>query len=318
MVTRNRRLPAWVAAAIVFAAAIATPTAVSPVGRRAVDPANHPSGPQPSWMACYRLGARIRPVAFLAGEYKIGEAHVTARTESGSGQGYSLLIGSDPAVSPRRMNHWGFVSERETQGSVEVFGVMTATDKQAIEELRAEARKPSRGRQMFKVFHATVGGDHSTSSVQGVALSDRLTFRDLGAVIAQLPHASGATAAPLREGTEPGFLFAMASLMRDNVDAVHGTGQPAGGGRRRFVFANKLYTLTTRSSRVVKRTVIEGREFHGVIDTEFEVRTAPGRDGERFRVVYGTDGGLREVPVYIEYRPHWWFQLEMVLVDPAR
>ena len=318
MVTRNRRLPAWGAAALAFAAAVATPMAVSPVERRAVDPANHPSGLQPSWMACYRIGARIRPVAFLAGEYKIGEAHVTARTAPGSGQGYSLLIGSDPAFSPRGINHWGYVSELETQGSVQVFGVMTATDKQSIEELKTATRKPSRGQQMFKVFHATVGGDHATSSVQGVALSDRLTFRDLDAVIAQLPHASGATAAPLREGTEPGFLFAMASLMRDNVEAVHRTGQPANDARRPFVFANKLYTVVTRSSRVVKRTVIEGREFRDVIDTEFEVRTAPTRDGESFHVVYGTDGALREVPVYIQYRPNWWFQLEMVLVDPVR
>ena len=171
---------------------------------------------------------------------------------------------------------------------------------------------------MFKVFHATVGGDRATSSVQGVALSDRLTFRDLDAVIAQLPRARGATAAPLREGTEPGFLFAMASLMRDNVDAAHRTAQPPTAGRRSFVFANKLYTIVTRSSRVVKRTVIDGREFRDVIDTEFEVRTAPTRSGESFRVVYGTNGSLREVPIYIEYRPHWWFELAMVLIDPVR
>jgi hypothetical protein len=318
MVTRNRRRPACAAAVLAFAAGVATPLAVSSVERRAVDPANHPSGLGPSWMACYRLGARIRPVAFLAGEYRIGEAHLTARTEHGSGEGYSLLIGSDPAFSPRGINQWGFVSELETQGSVQVFGVMTATDKQSIEELRTATRKPSRGKQMFKVFHATVGGDHATSSVQGLALSDRLTFRDLDAVIAQIPHAGGVTEAPLREGTEPGFLFAMASLMRDNVDAVHRTGQPAGAGRRPFVFANKLYSVVTRSSRVVRRTTIEGREFQDVIDTAFEVRTAPNRSGESFRVVYGTDGALREVPVYIEYRPHWWFELAMVLVAPVR
>lgn len=201
---------------------------------------------------------------------------------------------------------------------MQVFGVMTATDKRSIQELRTATKKPSRGRQMFNVFHATVGGDRATSSVQGVALSDRLTFRDLDAVIAQLPHARGAAAAPLGEGTEPGFLFAMASLIRGNVDAVRRTGQPAIDGRRPFVFANKVYSVVTRSSRVVKRTVIEGREFHDVVDTEFEVRTAPKGSGESFRVVYGTDGALREVPVYVEYRPHWWFELAMVLVDPVR
>ena len=317
MVTRNRRLPTWGAAVLAFAAAVAMPMAVSPE-RRAVDPANHPSGLQPSWTACYKLGARIRPVAFLAGEYKIGEAQLTARTEHASGQGYSLLIGSDPAFSPRGINRWGYVTELETQGTVQVFGVMTATDKRSIEDLRTATRKPSRGRQMFKVVHATVRGDRATSSVQGIALSDRLTFRDLDAVIAQLPRARGAAAAPLGEGTEPGFLFAMASLMRDNVDAVRRTGQPAVDGRRPFIFANEVYSIATRSSRVVKRTVIDGREFHDVIDTEFELCTAPTRCGESFRVVYGTDGALREVPVYIEYRPYWWIDLAMVLVDPTR
>jgi hypothetical protein len=318
MVTRNRRLLACGAAVLALAARVATPLAGSSVERLATDPANHPSGLRPSWMACYRLGARIRPVAFLGGEYKIGEAHLTARTEHGGGQGYALLIGSDPAFSPRGINQWGFVSELETQGSVRVFGVMTATDKRSIEELRTATQKPSRGRQMFKVFHATIGGDHATSSVQGLALSDRFTFRDLDAVIAQLPPVRGATEAPLREGTEPGFLFAMGSLMRDNVDAVRRTGRPASDGRRPFVFANGLYSVVTRSSRVVGRMTIEGREFHDVIDTEFEVRTAPNRRGESFRVIYGTDGALREVPVYIEYRPHWWFELAMVLVDPVR
>ena len=318
MVTSNRRLLACGAAVLACAAGVATPLAVSSGERHAVDPANHPLGLRPSWMACYRLGARIRPVAFLAGEYTIGEAHLTARTDHGSGQGYSLLVGSDPAVSPRGINQWGFFSELETQGLVQVFGVMTATDKRSIEQLRTASQKPSRGRQMFKVFHATVGGDHATSSVQGLALSDRLTFRDLDAVIAQIPQARNATEAPLLEGTEPGFLFAMASLMRDNVDAVHRTGQPAADGRRPFVFANKLYSVVTRSSRAVSRVTIEGREFHDVIDTRFEVRTAPTGRGESFRVVYGTDGALREVPVYVEYRPHWWFELAMVLVDPVR
>jgi hypothetical protein len=68
----------------------------------------------------------------------------------------------------------------------------------------------------------------------------------------------------------------------------------------------------------VKRTVIDGREFHDVLDTEIEVRTAAKRNGERFRVVNGADGALREVPIYIEYRPHWWFELSMVLIDPVR
>jgi hypothetical protein len=311
-------LPAWGVAALIFAVAVAAPTAAPTAARRVPDPAYHLSSQPPSWTACYRVDARIRPLSVLTGAYDVGEAHLTVQSGQDHNHGYSLLIGSDPRIAPQRINRWGYFSELEGRGDVQVFGVMTAAAVSPTEEASPATAKAPYGRQLFKVIQSTIGGDRATASVRDMALSDRLTFRDLDAVMAQVPHPTVSPAVPLPVGTDPGFLFALASLMRENVEAWHRTRRPAAAACRPYVFANKLYTIATRSSRAVERTVIDGREFRDVIDSEFEVRAAAKRKGDRFRLVYGASGSLREVPVYVEYRPSMWFEASVVLVDLVR
>jgi hypothetical protein len=206
----------------------------------------------------YRLAARIRPLFFWIGRDNVGEARLTWQAGDGGGRGYSLLIGSDPARAPRKINKWGYISELEEGAAVRVFGLMTQ-------------RFPRRPR----------------------------------------PEAG----LRLPPGTEPGFLFAMSSLLREHVEAVHRDGAPVIGARRAYVYNNRLYVVVTRSSRLLKRVTIKGRAYDNVIESEFEARAATKGIGSTYRIVYGTHGALREVPVRVVYRPNFWFEAEIVLAD---
>jgi hypothetical protein len=69
----------------------------------------------------YRLAARIRPLLFWIGKDNVGDACLTWLKEADGEPGYGLLIGSDPARAPLEINRWGYVSERQIQGTVRVF-----------------------------------------------------------------------------------------------------------------------------------------------------------------------------------------------------
>lgn len=268
----------------------------------------------------YTLAARVRPLFFWIGKDNVGEARLSWQKRPDGAPGYGLLIGSDPKRAPRKINKWGYVSEMEEHGEVKVFGLMTSTSDQdgSFEQAQGSTVRAAEDLQIYKVIDATVGRSCATATVQKLGLSPHLTLHDLDAVIAQIPPARPGASSQVPPGTQPGFLFAMTSLMHENVEAVARTGRPSIGGRRSFTYANKLYHVSTRSSRLMKTTTIKGREFRNVIETEFEARSAARSSGERYRVVYGTEGVLREVPVQAVYRPNWWFEAEIVLADPAR
>lgn len=264
----------------------------------------------------YVLGARIRPLFFWIGKENVGEARLAWLTGPAGKRGYELLIGSDPMRAPRSINRWGYITEVDEEAGVRVFGFMTEADEQSLEQATASTGKLPTGSRVFKVIHALVAGGRATADVQGVALSDRWTLHDVDAVIAQVPSARTSAPVPIPPGTQPGFLFAMASLLHENVPGAT-TALPAASGRRSYVYANKLYDVCTRSSRVLSRTTIRGQEYRDVIESVFEARSRVDGRGGVFKVVYGASGPLKEIPVRIVYRPNWWFEAEVVLSDPV-
>lgn len=275
------------------------------------------SGPPGCREHHYTVAARVRPLLFWIAKDNVGEARLTWLGGEAGERGFGLLIGSDPKRAPRKINKWGYVSEIEEQGQVRVFGLMTEADEESYEEAKAATGKVPDGSQVYKVIYATVGEDKATSAVHGVALSDRFTLRDLDSVVAQVPAPAVAITVPLPPGTERGFLFAMTSLLHENVDVLQRTGAPPAGTRRSYVYGKKFYSVATRSSKFLKRLAVKGREFENVIESEFHAKAATKSKGDTFRVVYGTEGALREVPLRIVYRPNWWFEAEVVLADGA-
>jgi hypothetical protein len=56
----------------------------------------------------YRLSAAIRPLLFWVGAKNVGGARIVRRHDGAGRKGYELLLGSDPARAPRRINRWGW------------------------------------------------------------------------------------------------------------------------------------------------------------------------------------------------------------------
>ncbi|HSK11239.1 MAG TPA: hypothetical protein VK911_16770 [Vicinamibacterales bacterium] len=264
----------------------------------------------------YSLTGRIRPLLFWIGKDDVGEARIAWLAGQDGGRGYELLIGSDPEHAPRKINRWGYIAERGERGAVQVLGFMTEVDEETLEQAKAGVEGPQPGVRAFKIIQSSVLPNEATAMVTGAMLPDRLTYRDLEAVKRDLPLPA---VAPQRvevpPGAQPGFLFAMASLLHENVETYLRTGRPPANGQRSYIHGDKLYDVVTQSSRFVKRAAFKGREFPNVIDSEFRTRSRDGGGGSKYRIVYGTEGPWREVPVRIVYRPKWWFEAEMVLTD---
>lgn len=255
---------------------------------------------------------------FWVGKDSVGEARMTWLVGPNGERGYELLIGSDPARAPRKINQWGYVREMEEEGGVRVIGLMT--DREEEEKAsRQDARTASdttRGPQVFKAILATVGGGHAMADVQRLTLPEALTFRDLDAALARVGPPEYGNPIPLPSGTHPGFLFAMTSLLHESVETCARTGvPPVGGLRRSYVFGKKVYIITTLSAKMQDQATIKGRDYRRVINSEFEARLADQPKGEAFRVWYGTEDPLREVPIKMVYRPNFWFEAEMALVE---
>lgn len=296
-----------------FVAAIVSSLALSaPAFAAAPAAPTNGMAPATSKVARYRLAARIRPLFFWFGKDNVGEARLTEAVDPNLQRRYSLLIGSDPARAPRRINRWGYVCESEDQGRYRVFGFMTATDEESFEQAKASTGTVSSGSQVFKVLQTTIDDRRSFSAVRGVALSDRLTLRDIDAVVPQLPAPGAGKAIDLPQGTEPGFLFAMASVLDETVDALERTGAVPGPVKRSFVYNNVLNSVSA-TSKLVPNLIIDGRTYSRLVESEFEVREVASGKTESYRVIYGTEGALRGVPVRAVYRPTWWFEAELVL-----
>jgi hypothetical protein len=53
-----------------------------------------------------------------------------------------------------------------------------------------------------------------------------------------------------------------------------------------------------------------------VLTSEFVVTNRATRETTEFEIAYGTEDTLSEVPVRIVYRPRWWLELQLTLIQP--
>jgi hypothetical protein len=254
---------------------------------------------------------------FWVSRDNVGEARIAWLGNEDGRRGYELIIGSDPDRAPRKINRWGYITEAENVGGVDVLGFMTEVDEETLEQAKANAEGQQKGTRAFKAIQGVITPSEARTSVVGVMLSDQLTYRDIEAVkdgVAKAPPAAPRTI-QVPPGADPGFLFAMASLLHESVEARRRTGSVPNGLKRTYVYGNRVYDVVTRSSRFLANAEFRGRKFQNVIESEFQARSRAGGDGSTYRIAYGTEGSLTEVPVRIVYRPKWWFEAELVLLQ---
>jgi hypothetical protein len=264
----------------------------------------------------YRLGAAIRPLLFWVGAKNVGGARIVWRHDGAGRKGYELLLGSDPARAPRRINRWGWAREDADPSGATMFGVMNRSEDDSLDQAKSGLGRGKNG-YLFKMNRARV--EHGVARAEATTLfaPQDFTFRQLGEL---LRFADEAKPLPrvrtggLPPGTHPGLLFALADLVRAGVEAARAPGAAGPTPRTvKYTFNAGVYDLTVSSWERVERARYGARTYDKLVRLEFESRNREKGNTERFVFACGTEGPLAGVPVFVRYQPKWWFRVEGVL-----
>jgi hypothetical protein len=103
-------------------------------------PDGHPAAPVTAEHR-YRLSAAIRPLLFWVGAKNVGGARIVWRHDGAGRKGYELLLGSDPARAPRRVNRWGWVREDADATGATMTGLMNRSEDDSLDQARRLSRR---------------------------------------------------------------------------------------------------------------------------------------------------------------------------------
>lgn len=269
----------------------------------------------------YRMAAKVRPLLFWISRDNVGMADVVWHRGADNEVGYDLLIGSDPARAPMKINRWGYIAEQVEGSDGCLLGVMKQSDEESIEEAKSRLTSERQsGRHVFKAIRAVATADEARAGVTTMDAGHDLTFRDLPALLDILTRESRDTAmrsVSLPDGTRPGFLVALAEIIHGSVTRYRHSAstvlRPTNSVA--FVYNGTLHDLTLRRSERLDAWPVGPQQTTNAVRATFESRNRTTGDKTNFELVYGTDGALAEVPLHATYRPRWWLQVDLVLDD---
>jgi hypothetical protein len=264
----------------------------------------------------YTLTARVRPLLFWISREDVGHARI-AWTEGADGSRIAeLLIGSDPARAPMRINRWGYISEHVAGPTAEVLGVMTTSDEESIGQAKAGLAQ-QRDAHAFKAIRGSLKEGVASSTVIHLLLVDDFTYKDVERLLRQLPQAGAVKRQKnVAADVEPGFLLALKGLLHEIVDNYNRLGRVSGQRlRRSFVYNSCLYELSQEESHFQPETLAGGRVYQATIESRFRTRNTATSETSGFVITCGTQAPLAETPIRIVYRPRWWFETELLLQD---
>jgi hypothetical protein len=271
--------------------------------------------------ARYRMSAAIRPLyVFWIRAANVGAGRILWRQSGDGRRGYELLIGSDPSRAPRKINRWGW--EREDLGpeGASLFGLMRKTDEDSLDEAKADLRSEGSGGFVYKAIRSQVARGRVRAENTLWRVPRDLSYHDLPELQALVRSAPGPTPrvreAAIPADTEPGFLFAAASVIdRAVASALSSPRRLLSDVEQTFTFNASLYDLRLRSSEWVEAASYGDRRYERLVRLNCEHFNREKRTSERFVLICPTDGPLARVPVFIEYQPKWWFRAQGVLDD---
>lgn len=282
-------------------------------------PAARPAGPLPIVAEHrYRMAAKIRPLLFWIRRDNVGGARVVWRQSDNGAVAFELLIGSDPARAPRRINRWGYIAE-ETRGSeTRLLGVMKQSDEKSIKEAEATlARDAQAARYVFKIIRGTATADEASAGVTTIHVTRDLTYRDVGILLDLVSDETETTAVRqvrLPSGTRPGFLVALADLIHRSLEARSAAAVPPRTGNGvAYIYNGTLHDLTLRKIEFLRAVRVGDRRYTDAARGEFESRNRATDDKTRFELTYGTRDPFAGIPLHVSYQPRWWFEIELLL-----
>jgi hypothetical protein len=260
----------------------------------------------------YQVDARARPFLFWIRKSNIGDGRLTWRRGPDGTLGYELLVGSDPARTPRHINRWGYLREESSASRATVFGVMSQSDEQSVEDADKTTSRTD-GLHAFTALRQWLSGSQAQVTVSEVRVQKDLTYADLDVLLSAVPAAPSTTkTVAMPPWTSPGFLAATASLMEEGRRAA-GPASQAPHFVRAYPYNGQLYDLQLRSADHLDRHTRDGRSFGPAIRGGFRVVNRTTGAETPFTVVYGVEGDLAGVPLLITWRPQWWLEIECAL-----
>jgi hypothetical protein len=262
----------------------------------------------------YTMSGRVRPLlAFWIGRDDVGSGWIRWKRSEHT-TAYELMIGSDPDLAPGRLNRWGYLVEEVRGGESLVFGLMSKSDEQSLNEAEAGLTKAGQARP-FETMRGHVAERSAYALISPIRPPRDLTYRDAGTAInlffATPPNGE------IREVTRPvggraGFLTSVAELVHATASA-HRPGARTSSPALSYVYGYRVYELRIREVVALSRFEAGGRVYDNVLLSRFEAQREGSRQTSRFELVYPTRGPLAEVPIRISYRPKWWLEVELHL-----
>jgi hypothetical protein len=267
--------------------------------------------------ADYTVNARIRPLAlFWIGRDNVGDARFTWREGPGNRRAFELLVGSDPARTPRQINRWGFIAEALEGGRADVLGFMKGSAEESLDDATANVEADRHGpTSTFKAVRTTITGSRAVTGTLTFRAPPSLTYRQLDALLQLLPPAPDVTdrkVITLPAGAKEGFLTAMTSMIAQSIEPCQ-AGQTGGVAPLIYLYKQTLYDLNLRSCTLAAELRTKAGAFPAVIDGRFEIRNRENGDRQGIQIAFGTSGALKDVPVRIVFRPRWWMEAELLL-----
>jgi hypothetical protein len=256
----------------------------------------------------YRMLARVRPFLFWISRDNVGGARIQWLGDSEGGRGFELLIGSDPARAPRRINRWGYIVEEVRGSHSRSLGVMTQSREESIEDAKTQLGQEAAGQRVFKVIRAHSEDGKAMAGVSTLNTND-FTYRDLDSLLSHLDDSSLGTSVKVVDvpaGTRQGFLLALADLIHQpDLKSVP------------YVYNGRFHLLSRKGTISVSMRV-KGHDVTTLRSARFETENRTTRERTAFDITYGTTGDLAGVPVHILYQPKWWFQVELFLDEATK
>jgi hypothetical protein len=262
----------------------------------------------------YSITGRVRPLLFWISRAGVGDAVIT-RWKAPGEVGYSLLIGSDPDRAPWSLNRWGYIEEENRGGVTRLIGLMVESDEESVAEAEASVRKASVNGHTFKVMQATVEQERACSVIRSIVSAEDYNMRQAGVVLDLARREQSIDEArelKLPRGTRPGFLTAVAELMRAEVEHRRAGRHSESNPPLSFVYHGRIHQLRQAHVKAISSLSIGNVSYGPAVKGDFIV-TGPGDSAQQFSVTYGTDGRFAEVPLAISYQPHWWLQIDLTI-----
>jgi len=288
----------------------------------------------------YILTCRLRLLIFWLSRDDLGGGYIKSG-EAAADPNFrmiQLLFGSDPAKTPRAINRWGAGTEvdklggRKTPESSAFVGFMKSSQGESVAAMQQElSHEKTAGKHRFEAIISRVDGDRAVST--GVPFYSEKDYEMSQLAAAQtmaLDQLADNRARKFRRldnlqhdacGRRGGFLSTTEELLERSLREEKTPVSLC------YVYNARPYTLTLERVTPVPNEDVQialkgqGRKiyqsYRDLKESQFQIRNGETGAKTSFSVLLGTTGGLRGVPVRINYQPNWWFQIVLNLKPPA-